>query len=955
MKLYYTIIFLVLLSSSLFAQRPELSITGTLHDAKSGQPLPSANVILTSKRDSTKRLLTVTNAEGKFAFNKLKPSIYQVEAKYIGYTTKTEMVKLFRGSVDLGVWALTEDKKMLSEVQVREMATTAEIKGDTVAYNANAFKTNPDANAEDLIEKMPGITVNNGKVTAMGEDVKKVLVDGKTFFSNDPNIALKNLPAEIISKIEVFDKMSDQAELTGFDDGNSVKTINIITKANMKTGQFGKVYAGYGTDDRFTGGGNINIFNGDQRISVIGLTNNVNQQNFSTQDLMGVVGSSSRRRRRGGRGMMGRGNSIDNFLVDNQQGITTTHSLGVNFNDQWGEKLEVNGSYFFNYSGNENDENLFRTYFPTESQTLNQFYDENSISDSRNINHRANFKIDYKINKYNSFIIRPSINFQQFKSSDDITGENTLGEENSLLSQSENVNALESFGYNISNNLLYRRTFDKRGRTISLNLRTSANDKTLDNLLNAENSFYNTVRGDYTNTIEQTSEQETNGYALSSRLVYTEPLGKTSMLMFNYQAAYNNNGSFKETYDISEEGGEELNEMLSNQFDNNYLTQEGGVGYMFRKGFNLFLMSGVNYQHAELVSEQLFPTNNLGTPTYTFSNLLPFVRLKYRVSREKQFGFMYRGGTNSPSISQLQNVINNNNPLQLSSGNPDLQQQYTHTLKVDYKTSNLEKGQTLFTLFSLQQANNYITNSMLIADERVELEDGTVLNQGASYTKPVNLDGYWNVRGMLNYGFPFKLIRSNLNLTAGVNYSQTPGLINNSINIVDNYGVNHGLVIASNISEKVDFTITSSGSYNTSDNTLQPDLNATYYTQTTGAKLNLIFGKGFVFNTKLSHIYYTGLSDDFNQEFFLWNISIGKKFLKDDKGELKLSVFDLLEQNTSLSRVVNTSYIEDVRNLTLTQYVMLTFSYKLRNFGKAPEKNGKRDGFRPPFGGGGRF
>ncbi len=415
-KLVFLVSACIFASVSTYSQ---YSVSGVVRDATDNSELIGVNTVLVSSSDTSIKFGSVTDIGGNFLIGNIPPGRYTFRASYVGFQTHTQTVEIVNSNISLGTISMQVLSTQLQNVLVTGQQIRAQQSGDTTNFNAGAYKTNPDANAEDLINKMPGITTEGGAVKAQGEDVRQVLVDGKPFFGDDPNAALKNLPAEIIDRIQVFDRLSDQAQLTGFDDGQGQKTINIVTKPGMNTGQFGRITAGYGArdlnfnDHLYLLGGNVNFFNGDRRISIIGMSNNVNQQNFSTEDLMGVVNSSSGQTRgggraggtrgggsrggggatdRGGRGGGGRGGGdAGNFLVGQQEGITTTHSIGLNYSDTWGKGVEVSGSYFFNSTQNDNISSLTRSYFTGADSNL--VYKEQSETHSKNINHRANLII----------------------------------------------------------------------------------------------------------------------------------------------------------------------------------------------------------------------------------------------------------------------------------------------------------------------------------------------------------------------------------------------------------------------------------------------------------------------------------------------------------------------------------------------------------------------------------
>ncbi|HYE54795.1 MAG TPA: outer membrane beta-barrel protein, partial [Chitinophagaceae bacterium] len=285
------------------------------------------------------------------------------------------------------------------------------------------------------------------------------------------------------------------------------------------------------------------------------------------------------------------------------------------------------------------------------------------------------------------------------------------------------------------------------------------------------------------------------------------------------------------------------------------------------------------------------------------------------------------------SVRQLQDVINIRNILFPSTGNPELQQDYNHTLVTRYSFTNSVKRTSFFANVFVTNTQNYITNASYVVKSDSTLSNSIVLRQGARLTKPVNLDGYWSIRSFLTFGLPLNFMKSNLNMNAGVGYTRTPGMIDNVKNMSNNYNYNIGAVVASNISEYVDFTVSYSANFFVIRNSIQPDLNDNYFNHTAGVQLNLLSKNGWLFQNDLNNQMFRGLSGGFNQNYWLWNMAVGKKFLKDQKGELRLSVFDLLKQNQAINRVATESYIEDVQNDVLQQYFMLTFSYRLRNFG----------------------
>jgi hypothetical protein len=292
----------------------------------------------------------------------------------------------------------------------------------------------------------------------------------------------------------------------------------------------------------------------------------------------------------------------------------------------------------------------------------------------------------------------------------------------------------------------------------------------------------------------------------------------------------------------------------------------------------------------------------------------------------------YRTSTNAPSISQLQSVIDNSNPLLLSTGNPNLEQEYSHMFITRYSLANIEKGRSLFLFLNTTYTANYIGSSTYIGKGTSSIIDGVTLNRGAQLTKPQNLQGYVNIGTFLTYGFPVKFLKSNLNINAGLTYNSTPSLINDAQNDASTYALNTGLVLSSNISEKIDFTVSYSPYYNIVKNSIQTQLNSNYFNQLSSAKFNWLPWKGLVITTDVTHTYYTGLGNGYNVNFFLWNAAIGYKFMKNRAADIRITSFDLLNQNNSISRTVTGTYIEDTKTQVLKRYFMVVFTYNIRNF-----------------------
>lgn len=858
---------------------------------------------------------------------------------------------------------------LLSEViqmeDVRISTQAVKIKGDTTEINASHFKVNPDATAEDLVGKMPGVSSSNGQTTAQGETVKKVLVDGKPFFGEDPSAALKNLPAEVVGKIQIYDAKSDQSLFSGIDDGNTTKTMNIVTKSQFRNGLFGRGFGGVGrsiegTGDKtkYKGGITINSFHGNRRLTFLSQINNINEQNFSFEDLVGNMGGGGNRgggMGMGGMGMGGGGNrggggmGMGNFFSGNQNGITTTRALGLNYSNQWGKNLELSGSYFLNSTANVNRTETSRYYIVGDPSKGTLNYIETNPSNTDNLSHRANFRLNWKLDSMNSILIEPRISIQQNGTVNPLLANTTngLGE---TISQLSNYTHTQTDGYRASSNILYRHSFSKKGRTFSAEINPGVNGQSGNTLLSNVNYFISdtTARNQKTDLIKSTN-------TLSGNLTFTESLDSNHFIAATVSTNINQNNNDRLAYlkDAAALGYTRLDTFFSSRFINGYSQHKTGVSYRYQT-YKWNITTGLDAQIALLDGKQSMPkTSDLSRQ---FTSLLPSFQARYNLGMKRNLRINYNTSNNAPSVDQLQPVVNNNNAMQLSSGNPLLVQDYTHSLFLRYFSVIPESGKNVFWMINSQYSNNYISNKTLLGGRDAQWilmdsnlfkgaqasaksgysgTDSLLLSPGGQITIPVNVNGYYSLRLFGSWGKTIKKI--NLNTNAGITTSHIPSIIQmgkttSVLNYSNNPSINAGLVLSSNISEKIDFTLSGNGAYSQVINSIQKSNNQTYVNYNGRMMLNVMPSKKWVINTDVTYQAYQGLSSSFNQKYYLWNAGLGYKFLKGNAGEFRLTVYDILNQNRSIQRNVTQTYYEDVKTQVLTRYLMITFTYKLRKF-----------------------
>jgi len=896
------------------ASRKKWTVQGILADGEDGSEIIGATVKLLNIRDSTKSKYAVTDIQGAFVVKNVEDAFYRLTITSMGYLPYTKVIRVGAVDMNLGRIFVKQDAKMLEAIEVKGEVVAMEKKGDTLQYNADAYKVNNDASTKDLVSKMPGIVVDGSGVSANGETVQQVLLDGKRFFGQDPLLSLNTIPAEVVKNIQVFDQKSEQSQFTGIDDGNTTKTMNVVTKEGKRNGKFGKVYGGYGTDDHYHAGLNLNSFNKDRRITLIGMSNNVNIQNFSSEDLAGVGGGGGRR---GGF----RGGGSSSFLTGTQDGITKTNSFGMNFTDKLGEKATLESSYFFNQTDNNNNEFTNRQF----AADGRDYYSAENRSNTDNLNHRMNMRINYDINENNRLVIRPSISYQDNKSTD-YSEAVTRDENGEIIKETQNNYQSFNKSYNISNDIDFQHKFGKIGRTFSFELSNRIQDTDRKNF---QQELLKELGNDSLTNYEYLTKEKQ--YSYNAEVTYSEPVGANSQLSLQYEIDYSDRISDKQAFIVDEEQESKFfNSELSNEFESGYTTHKTELS-LTNRSFGQFFRAEVAFQHAILNSDQFFPEpSNFNRK---FDNILPSIMGRVNFKGGGDMFFRYSGDTDAPSVSQLQNVVDRSNTLLWSLGNPDLKQSYSHSFFMRMGKSNIDKNTSISNFTRIETTLNYVTNETQFANQDMEIE-GIEVPRGTQISRPINLNGYWNATNNTTYGMPVTKLKSNLNTTIGVSYRRQPGLNNEVENFASTYSGSAKLSLVSNFSKDIDYNIYYSASTNTVVNSaeISNNSNSSYLTQTVGGKFNLTFWKSFVFRSDIFYQKYNGVNDEFNTAFTLWNLSIAKKFLKNNLGELELSVFDLLKQNKSISQSVTSTYLQETRTQVLQQYFMLTFSYQLRKF-----------------------
>jgi hypothetical protein len=863
----------------------------------------------------------ITDEIGKVLFDVSMKS-YSISIQSLGFKDTLFTVDFSKNAAASYTILLKESSELLQNIDITARAEAQTLKGDTTLLNAAAFTVADDASTGDLLKKMPGITIEGGTVQAQGEDVAKVFVDGKPFFGEDSKAALDLIPAEMVESVKVYDRLSDQARFKGINDGNTQKTLDIITKKDKRFGVFGKLLAGAGTNDSYQADANVNLFRNKERISLLISADNVNGSGSG----LGQFVSQSRRSMGG---------------VTTGTGIQESYSFGLNYNNSYSNGIQLQASYSLNGRDVNEGAELQRAYIlPSDS---GQIYSENNTSWSNSQSHLVNLDLEWQIDSSHAIEFNPNFRISntrtQSRAVSNTSASDFILNENNRLSSSA-ISSL-SFG----GTFLYKYKFKTPRRTLSLFSSSDYDNSETESTLEALSFFAN--RNPAFDTTNQSALTNFNSPAFSINADYTEPLGKNGILEFSYGSDFDVQNEDRRTYNLGATDFQQLDTLLSNVFESRYNRQQYSLGY------NLEITS---WSFTARIANQNIVLDNLQTLPRSFDNIrnfnavLPLLSFEYEKEKKLSVRFRYRTSTQVPSINQLQEVVNNSNPLQLSAGNPNLVQAYDQDFSVRFRLNDPRNGNGFFMYAAVNLTQDYIGQSTLISTVSNPISG---LEPGMQLRRPENLDGFLSARSYFSYGFPIAEGKWMLNIRGGGSYSETPSLLNDEINLAKSLNPMIGVGISSNLSKKVDLVMNSRISGGNIQNSLNSNADNSFSTIYTnlGAKWRPDFGLSL--ETNLDHTYNSGLGDGFNQNFMVWSAGIGYRFLKQKRMEAKIWVFDILGQNNSVSRTFNDIYTEDRRDVVLERYLMFTLTYRINEFkGSGSSEGGGRGGRggRPPHG-----
>lgn len=901
----------LLVAQVVYAQK--ITIKGQLLDS-AGTEMPSATVLLLNPQDSSLVNFGVSDQAGKFELKNIQRGNYLFKVTYVGYKPLFRNVSAAPAEsvVDLGVMRLEVYRNELNEVVVKAERAPVVVKKDTIEFNTEAFKTQPNANVEDLLKKLPGVDVDkDGNIDAQGQRVQRVTVDGREFFGRDPKVATRNLPADAVDKVQIFDKKSDQAQFTGIDDGQREKTINLELKEEKRNGIFGNAMGGVGTNDRFTSKLSLNRFSKSRQLSLIGTGNNINEQGFSIDDYLNFSGGSQQMLGGGGgtvRVQIGGGNggSIPLNLGGRNSGIMTNYGGGINYNEDFTKKTKLSSNYFVNYLDHSLLQSTIRENFRPDG---NLYFNQDSRQRNTNENHRVNLILDHQIDSANSVKFTNAFSFNQ-TDSEQSSYSQTKNEAGELQNTSNQQTASEgsTLGYNGA--ALLRHRFAKKGRTISTNLTLGISNTDRTGLLRATNFF---EQGNITQDINQRNEQINNNTTYGANVSYTEPLGNRKYMELSYYISRNQNNVKRTVYDQINES-ETLNTALSNEYNSYYDYHRPGINFRVnRKDFSI--TAGTSYQYTRLHGD-LTSVNKDTTIDRTFKNILPAAHFNYDFSSSRHLTFDYTTTVQEPTIQQLQPVVNNSDPLNITVGNPGLRPAYQQTWRLNYTMFNPVSFINVFAFVNVDYTTNAITSAQNFGPG------------GVRTTRPVNAGDNLTISGNVSLNFPIAKIGSRISI--GPNYRSTESvtLIDDVSNGTHQQTVGGNLRYNFRYKEILDFSLSTQLSYQTTSYDFnQP--NQTYLNQTHNANASVSFLKKYQFNGDFDYLVYESQTSSFSQTIPFLNLSLSRFVLKNKAGELKLAVNNLLDRKLGVSQTATANYFQLQTINSLGRYIMLSFTYAI--------------------------
>lgn len=905
------IVFALLLSLNAFNQG--LHIKGVVKDTVDNKNIHNASIVLLYAKDSVLYKTTRSQANGQFELNGVHLGAYILMVAYPQYADYLEKIEFKDGSIDLKVIPLNTKVHLLKEVIIKNTVSAIRVKGDTTEYKADSFRVTPNADVQELIKKMPGFQVNSkGEITTQGEKVNKVLVDGEEFFSDDPAVVTKNLRADAVDKVQVFDKKSDQAAFTGIDDGQTSKTINLQLKEDKKNGYYGKLELGSNLDSYKNGKALINAFKGKKKLAGYLTTDNTRFEGLSWDEQRNYSDGGNTVTTLGDDGSM----SIyfsggDDY--DEQIGLPNQQSGGLVLANKWGNTSTNNTGQYQRLQSNAKGTSYTQTIL------------SNGILNNNTINEQVIDKRKYRFNTINEWGTDTTglfkITFKAANTLKDASAEYfgiTTNEFGSKINQTDRQTSMSENDKLLVSNLSYRKKFAKKGRTVSFLSDLNFNNKTQNATLVSENSFFGATN--ILTSIDRVNQIKANQQATSSvasNIVYTEPLSEKSFLIFKYGLTIAKNDAER----ITSNTGGNLVDSLSNHFIFNTVNNSGSLSYRYvAKKVNFIIGSGVgtaNYQLNDLE----FGTNR----GINFTNFIPSVSFNYNPKQQRKLRLNYSGSTVNPTLMQIQPIVDNTDPLNVLVGNPELKQAFTNEFRFNIGDYKVLKSRSISMWVDYGNTNNAITNSSEIDAK------------GKRVSKYVNVDGNFNYSINTAYGLDvYKGV--NLSFRFGKRFTRYNNIVNRIKNTNDYNSSDFTISLNYWSDTWFNFYWQLNASNNQSTSTIRPNVTTNYWSYSSYGNFNFKFKKAktYISFENEFNIYQKSAAFPDQRNIYLVNPSIRKVIGKKDQFELKLYAFDLFNQNSNVRRNITSNFISETTNNGIRRYFLLGFVYNFSKNSKPP-------------------
>nr|WP_288834036.1 outer membrane beta-barrel protein [uncultured Flavobacterium sp.] len=913
-------------SFSAFSQKANIS--GVLTDGNDKTAVHNSVVALLTPIDSILYRFTRSDKEGKFNLKNVKPGNYILMTSHNQYADYVDEIMVNEGEKKLGTIALKNKIELLREVIVK--SGSIRIKGDTTSYRASDFKVDANANVEELLKKLPGIQVDkNGTIKAMGETVQKVLVDGEEFFGDDPGMAVKNLRADAVKEVQVFNKKSDQAEFTGIDDGNSKKTINLKLKEDKKKGYFGKIdgvnQPFTDADSRYNSNLMFSSFKGKRKLSAFLLNGNTGQDGLNWED-------SEKFGARENNFSMNMdddgnvnyewvgGNNDGEPYINTQNGFIKNTNAGLQYSNKWNDKQTLNVSPKFNKQIYTNNNSRISQTQVGDTQ-LNE--DRTTVTNVDRSNFKLNATYDVKLDSLNSIKFTARTNFYNTES-DEFTDGITTGNDGVLKNKQQRLFTTNSDKSSLYAGMLFKHKFAKARRTFSVNSSWSLLNTNSNNFLKSSNESYVDGVLDSKVDVDQNKIGDRSNQNFSANFTYSEPIAKQFSLQFAYQIAFDKGKNNYFTYDYSEDTGkyDEIVTSLSNQFEQTVITQRPNLKLSYNaKKINYSIGSGFGFTTFDLLDKTMDKQYKRN-----YTNFFPSASFSYRYKSNSDLRVNYQGATRQPTLEQLQPLTNNQDFFNQTLGNPDLKQSFTNSVNIYQNSYDMLTETQIYQGLSFSTTSNLITYSRVIDPETAK-----------TVSKPINTNGNFSGNFYFGYGFKVKKINLNVNLNPSVNYSKTVLSINDKIGNSKNLNTGFGVYLYKSKEKKYDLSLSNRFSFNR-NSTTQNDEIKSFNTN----NLNLDIGVYLDEKWKLSTDYNLNTRQktiDFQDNLTnqLWNARLQRTFKKDEFTAYIL-IRDILNQNIGIQRNVYENTISQEQNDRLKRYVMVGFTWNFKNGGGTSQK-----------------